>query len=350
MGIATDHQSIISNRGQQFVPDCSSISGIFLVLVRTLEAEGINCRHLFNPIGLNVAHANNPTARVPTSKMAKAWHLAEEQTDDPAIGITACEHVHAAVWYALSYVFFSSSSILSGLQRIIQYQRIIVTVASTKLRELPDAYVLSWQGHPLIAEQALDMYGGTIIQMCRQMTGTLFRPLRVSLCRGEPADGGRRHEAFFRAPVEFSANENALYLPKEACRKINLTGNEDLLNRNELLVNEYLKRVKSQEFINLVHSRVIESFNGNVVLEQQVAESMNLSQRSLQRKLHAHGTSFRSIMDNARKRFAMELIDETDLLISEIGFRLGYADTGNFSSAFKRWTGVSPSVYRNRQN
>lgn len=333
---------------RRFEPGSSSISGILLTLGRTLEMKGINPGSLFRTLGLDIAHLNNPASRIPTSKTSKAWQLAAEKTQDPAIGITVCENIHAAVWYALSYVVFSSESILSALQRVVQYNRVIVTVAGTTLHESRDAFVLSWPGHPFVSKHGVDMYGGTIIQMCRHLTGSMFNPMQVSLTRELPPDGGRRHEEFYRAPVAFSEKRNAIHFSKEACEKTVLIGNEELLNRNEHLVQEYLRRVKGHEFINLVHSRVIELFSNGKVQEQKIAESMNLSQRSLQRKLNSYGTSFRHIVENARKGSAMELIDETDLRMSEIGFRLGYTDTGNFSSAFKRWTGVSPSQYRNR--
>lgn len=332
-----------------FDAECTSISGILLVLMRTLESRDIDCRSQFSSIGLDVSHVRNPTARVPTAKMARAWQIAVDSSGDHAIGLRSCEHLHAAVWYAMSYVFFASESVLTALQRMVLYQRVIVTVANVKLHETADAYVLTWGGHPQISEQSLDMYGGTIIQMCRRLTGTRFSPLSVSLARKTPDCGGRYHEKFFHAPVRFSAGENALYLPKAPCRKILLIGNDEILGRNELLVNEYLKRVKTHEFINLVHSRIIESFTGGGMLEEHVAQSMNLSQRSLQRRLQAQGTSFRAIADSARRKYAMELVHDTELLISEIGYRLGYANVGNFSSAFKRWTGLSPSEYRSRQ-
>jgi len=328
--------------------DSTSISGPLLVLLRTLESRGINYGTLFNTIGLDIDHAKNPAARVPTAKMARAWEIAVDRTGDSTIGLACARHLHAAVWYAMSYMFFSCESVLSALQKMIMYQRIIVTVADARLQENGDVYILSWGRHPYVSEQAIDMYGGMIVQMCRQMAGVRFDPLCVTLCRRSPPAGNRPHENFFNAPVQFQAGQNTLHLPRDQCRRILLTGNEELLVRNEALVIEYLERVKNHEFINLVHSRVIESFSEGCMLEKRVAQSMNISRRSLQRRLQAHGTSFRAITESARRKYAMELINDTGLLVSDIGYRLGYSSVGNFSSAFKRWTGLSPSEYRNR--
>ncbi|MFK7733282.1 MAG: AraC family transcriptional regulator [Pseudomonadales bacterium] len=37
-----------------------------------------------------------------------------------------------------------------------------------------------------------------------------------------------------------------------------------------------------------------------------------------------------------------------ELSISEVAYLLGFTDSSNFSSAFKRWLGVSPRDYRNQ--
>ncbi|MEM7573427.1 MAG: AraC family transcriptional regulator [Bacteroidota bacterium] len=45
---------------------------------------------------------------------------------------------------------------------------------------------------------------------------------------------------------------------------------------------------------------------------------------------------------------AQKLLRATPLSIAEIGFQLGYEDPAYFSRLFKKVTGVSPSIYRNR--
>lgn len=43
---------------------------------------------------------------------------------------------------------------------------------------------------------------------------------------------------------------------------------------------------------------------------------------------------------------ARELLTHTGMNLSQIADALGYADAANFTRAFKRWTGHSPSRYR----
>lgn len=77
-----------------------------------------------------------------------------------------------------------------------------------------------------------------------------------------------------------------------------------------------------------------------------VARRMNMSTRSFQRRLTLEGLSFREFLADVRYRTAQSLMLDTKLSITQIGERLGYTDTGNFSRAFKAWSGVSPSEYQ----
>jgi len=50
----------------------------------------------------------------------------------------------------------------------------------------------------------------------------------------------------------------------------------------------------------------------------------------------------------ARGAVARELLLDRSLTLAEIAGRLGFSDLSTFSQAFKRWYGVAPSVFRNR--
>ena len=73
-----------------------------------------------------------------------------------------------------------------------------------------------------------------------------------------------------------------------------------------------------------------------------VAESMRFSERTLQRRLEALGTSFREIVDSVRAELAWHHVTLSSLPISRIGAMLGYETQSAFGRAFRRWHGMSP--------
>jgi AraC-like DNA-binding protein len=77
-----------------------------------------------------------------------------------------------------------------------------------------------------------------------------------------------------------------------------------------------------------------------------VADQLHVDARTLQRRLAREGTSFRELLDQARRRRATELLLTTDDSIREIATRLGYAETSTLTHAFARWHGTTPTNFR----
>ena len=76
------------------------------------------------------------------------------------------------------------------------------------------------------------------------------------------------------------------------------------------------------------------------------AELCNTSKRSLQRRLTESGTRYSEILEQARFDAASELLQDSDIKVTDVALQLGYSDSAHFSRAFKRVAGVNPRVYR----
>ncbi len=77
-----------------------------------------------------------------------------------------------------------------------------------------------------------------------------------------------------------------------------------------------------------------------------VAEKLNMTSRTLRRRLAAEGSSYQQILGEVRYQLAREYLGTSTLPLEEIAVLLGYSAPGNFTHAFKRWHGTSPRQYR----
>lgn len=78
------------------------------------------------------------------------------------------------------------------------------------------------------------------------------------------------------------------------------------------------------------------------------AQIMGCSVRSLQRRLAEECTCYRDVIEKVRCVKAMSQLHDDGATITELALMLGYSEHSAFTRAFRRWTGTSPSEYRER--
>jgi AraC-like DNA-binding protein len=78
------------------------------------------------------------------------------------------------------------------------------------------------------------------------------------------------------------------------------------------------------------------------------ARQFGIPVRTLQRRLHDAGITYSELVDKVRYDAACRKLKVTHMNIADIANALGFSDPSNFSRAFQRWSGMSPSEYRRK--
>lgn len=114
-------------------------------------------------------------------------------------------------------------------------------------------------------------------------------------------------------------------------------------------LDEYLQQAKLPEVYG-VPARVVEVLQrriGHAALSiGHIAEELNLSKRTLQRRLQQQDISFAELRDQVRFHYSIDYLIKQHLSIDSISASLDFSDRTSFTNAFKRWTGLSPSTFR----
>jgi AraC-like DNA-binding protein len=94
-----------------------------------------------------------------------------------------------------------------------------------------------------------------------------------------------------------------------------------------------------------VRTCLLEGDMGSLVASD-VAKTLNMSLRTLSRRLENEQTSVKEIKENLRRDLAIHRLTQTSDAIAEIASDLGFSDVASFYRAFRSWTGVAPGSYR----
>jgi AraC-like DNA-binding protein len=178
----------------------------------------------------------------------------------------------------------------------------------------------------------------------QDLCGREFQPMVVTFaCRG-PSNLKPLH-SHFRAPLRFDCDESALVFERH------------WLNRPLPPVDPRVRRriefeVRSQ------HASMLSNFPVIVrrILHRQllvgecsmdhVAALLGMHRRTLDRHLQRHEVSYGKLLDSVKEDVARQLLRDTGLEVQQIAESLRYSSAANFATAFRRWTGSTPSQFR----
>jgi AraC-like DNA-binding protein len=112
---------------------------------------------------------------------------------------------------------------------------------------------------------------------------------------------------------------------------------------------DYLEAAQLPE-LNGIAARVMTSLVTRVgssgLSASHIASDLNVSKRTLQRRLQQQDLSFTELRDRARFNYVLPLLVANEVSIDRLSSMLDFSDRTSFTLAFKRWTGLSPNTFR----
>ncbi len=172
----------------------------------------------------------------------------------------------------------------------------------------------------------------------RRMLGPAWRPREIHL-EGEPPRHARQIEALATHRVCYRQPTLALVLPRDVLARP--TGIASVAPVAFLEADD-----PASDFAGSVRQAVVSLLRLGVADLPNAAAAAGMSERSFQRHLADVGLRFGRLVEEARFEVARALLADGALRVIDVSTELGYADSANFTRAFRRWTGVSPRQFR----
>lgn len=328
----------------------STLTSIALVIAKSLEDYGVDYRVLFEKAGLDISRIHDYNARYPFSGMTQLWNLSSEATNDPCFGLYTIKYWHPTTLHAFGYAWLASNTVKEALERTVRYIRIVNSAANATLEENAEGYIFQIDtdyNNSVVKQSMVGMDAGfaIIIHMCRLLYGNDFSILRIEM-KHSGFDCIAKYTQFFDAQIIFNSSHNKIVFHKNNIEKQLPTSNALLAHTNDNIVSNYLSNMDENDVVMRIKSYLVDNLSSGNVTEKKACEFLNLSQRSLQRKLEDKNVRFKDLLNNTRKDLALLYVKENHMSLTEITYLLGFSKQSNFSRAFKRWTGSSPKQYR----
>ncbi len=172
-------------------------------------------------------------------------------------------------------------------------------------------------------------------------------PVSLTFTHARPEGCAGRYYELFKCPIHFDAPLAGIDLTLDDADKILPSGNKDMAEFNDQAMTKYLQTKNSDPLVLRVTKIIVEHLPSGDATIDKAASELFISKRKLQRLLNEEGTSFITILNQTREEIAKQYVRNKDMNLTEIAFLLGFSEQSTFSRSFKRWTGKSPSSFRN---
>ena len=316
---------------------------------RLLELHGLDAVALTRNAGVDLTTLPAPGARIEVDRIDAVLRVAIPLVGDPAFGLQAARCWHPSELGVLGYAWLSNSTLRTGLERAVRYARLVGERGITEIEDTRQGLkVRFWakRGDPAdvpVAAVFIDIVMAILLDLCRMNAGAALRPVAVALRRRKPA-AANVYERFFGCPVRFGAEENAFVLSSDDADRPLPSGNRQLAATFDQMLTGELARLDRSDVVTRCRAQVLEHLSSGEGSEEDAAKQLNMSPRTLQRKLAEADTTYLRLVDDARKDLALRYIDDPRRSVTDITFSLGFSQPSAFTRAFKRWTGLSPAT------
>ena len=319
------------------------------LIVEDVRRAGFACDGLLKQVGLKAEDLDDPENRICYAAYVGLIERSAVLLGRPDYGLRLGASHDVRDNGLIGFIALNSPTLKDALANIERYVSVTSEGIDAVLEHGPEGLALrfrerdaSLRGLRHNSEQA----AARITRGARELTQSKAAPVRVEFMHGRP-NADIDYEGVFGGPVRFNAQWDGVVYSDETASLPVVGADKRLLRVLESACRKIIgPAARKQDFIHSVRDHLVRRLAKGAAPLEDVAHHFGMSSKTLERRLAAHGTSYRRLRDDIRCELAKHYLERTDLRLQQIAYLLGYSEPGPLVRAFKRWTGDTPIRYR----
>lgn len=191
----------------------------------------------------------------------------------------------------------------------------------------------------------IERFCALLMLHAKELLGPDFHANRIKFSFPEPSYKDL-FTSLFQCPIEFNQPKTEIYTDIEHLDQP-LENQDSMVEDalNELCLSLQQKLLSDSDISTKV-MLILKEKAGYYPSLEQIAEDLKMSSRTLRRHLTEQNTTYQRLLNQARLEVAEEQLKHSGQTVQQVAELCGFSDAQNFSQAFKRWTGKTPSEFR----
>ncbi|MBX3660658.1 MAG: AraC family transcriptional regulator [Ramlibacter sp.] len=313
-------------------------------------SQGLDVPRLFRAVQLDIRLLDDPDARLGAEKVSELWEIAVAWSGNPTLGLSrelTARHVNFDV---VGYAMLACPHLEAALDNLARYLALISDAATFNLvHEREHCWlVLGHVGNTRRVPRQRQEYGLlALLTLCRWLTRRDVPALRADFIFPVP-EHLAPYESAFGCDLRFDQPATRILLRGDDLAAPMPSRNAPLLALHERVIHERLVGLGNESTRYRVTREIVRRLPAGEPRREEVAASLALTDRTLQRRLHAESTSYQQLLDEARRELARKYLADDHHSLVQVADLLGFVDQSNFFRASRRWFGLPPGQYRQK--
>ncbi len=318
-----------------------------LALVPLLDQFDVELDSVLADCNLAVTQFDDPDNLIPFREGSRLLGLCADRAACESLGLLIGKNTTLESFGIVAELTRSAPDVRGALRLLSRHLNLTDGVGLLSLTESGNFATLDYALYEPGVERAdiiYDIVLATSWNILRTLCGNRWLPAEVLFIRSSPADC-KPYRKCFQAPLRFDMEHSALVFRREWLDVLLATS--DPLRQQALEASAHEIELCSMGNLLSQVRRILrhQLLHGGKVSMQVVAGELNMHRRTVDRRLRADNTSFRSILSELRFEVAKQLL-ATQMPVSDIALHLQYANPAACTRAFRRWSGVTPTEWR----
>lgn len=325
-------------------------AGTFNIMLRQVVSFGLSEAEVLNALPLDSKLLDNTTNQIDAAIIARFIEYVIGQKPDIRIGLEMGFRFPVSIMGVILNIYQNCRTLGDVFNKSLLYASAVNTICRfshyVDERYLYHVMTVSEEFeelYPSVTRHIYESQYGIILQLMYALTGKHITPVYVTTPFPAMSTPDLLEE-LLKCPVEFGKTF-VMAFERNITDYSVINANFEMLLIAERLIAELQKKEQKHSVSSKVRNYLLQAIPGINLSLKETARSLNMSGRTLQRKLLSENTSYQNILDKVRSELACKYLAE-DISFSEVAFLLGFESQSAFNKFFQKHFKGQPSDYR----
>lgn len=308
---------------------------------------GLNPQPLLADVGLTRAQLQDPEQQIPATAAIALLEASARASACITFGLRMAESRELTDFGAVSLLLAHQRTLRDALEAVVCYDHLLNEALAISVEDAGDTVILREEivtDPPVQSRQGLELAIGVLFRLCAALLGSAWRPLSVNFTHDGPAEL-QVHRRVFRCKLNFNAEFNGIVCPAHSLDRLSPTADAALATYAERFIASLPDKSEHSVVLDARKSIFLLLPVGRATIDQ-VAQTLGMNVRTLQRRLEQSETVFSELVNEVRRELVLRYMANSHYSLGRVAELLGYSVPSSFTRWFTTQFGCAPARWR----